>query len=444
MRAQKASSIVQGEIMVVRSHSLSNLGVNSHAMVSAMHANNVERKMPCNLYRPMRPIYSRVFLACLSLFMSHVVYADAGDTFTPYVGYGIFSNDNIIREPDNGNRESDTWRRSTVGVRFDKSISRQRLTADVSLNETKYDRFKEFDNDGRKLGANWNWVLGNRLSGNVGTSFSESLSYDFDEFGKPLPVSVRTQKSNFINGGWHLHPSWRLTAAFKRDDIDYEGSPEQKSQVDTAELGLNYVPKSGNKIGLLLRHGVGDYPNQLPGNTANYTQDEVKANVNWRITGKTELQFLGGWAKRDFEFDPSRNYSGPDGKLTVNWAATGKTALSLAVWRTLGSGYTDGGNLLTLADDRISNYSFNTGASLSANWHATNKIVVEALTSSEGRTYNGVDRSDRHLRSSIGLNYSPLKQWIIRMAFYQQQLKSDFYNSTYRTKGVQLATRYEF
>jgi len=430
--------------MVVRSHSLSNLGVNSHAMVSAMHANNVERKMPCNLYRPMRPIYSRVFLACLSLFMSHVVYADAGDTFTPYVGYGIFSNDNIIREPDNGNRESDTWRRSTVGVRFDKSISRQRLTADVSLNETKYDRFKEFDNDGRKLGANWNWVLGNRLSGNVGTSFSESLSYDFDEFGKPLPVSVRTQKSNFINGGWHLHPSWRLTAAFKRDDIDYEGSPEQKSQVDTAELGLNYVPKSGNKIGLLLRHGVGNYPNQLPGNTANYTQDEVKANVNWRITGKTELQFLGGWAKRDFEFDPSRNYSGPDGKLTVNWAATGKTALSLAVWRTLGSGYTDGGNLLTLADDRISNYSFNTGASLSANWHATNKIVVEALTSSEGRTYNGVDRSDRHLRSSIGLNYSPLKQWIIRMAFYQQQLKSDFYNSTYRTKGVQLATRYEF
>ena len=433
--------------MVVRSHRLSSLEVNPHSMVFAMNVDNGGQETSTVLHSPMRPIYSHIFLACLSLFTPYVVYAGEGDTFTPYVGYGIFSNDNITRQPDSGNRESDTWHQTTVGVRFNKEISRQRLTADVSLNETTYDRFSQYDNDGRRLAANWNWVLGNRLSGNVGTSFSESLpaSYDLDRFGNPLPASVRTQKSNFINGGWHLHPSWRITAAFKRNDIDYEGSPEQKSQVDTAEVGLNYVPKSGNKIGLLLRHGVGNYPNQPPGiDNGDYTQDEVKANVSWRITGKTELQFLGGWATRDFEFDPSRNYSGPDGKLTVNWAATGKTALSLAVWRTLGSGYQDEGDPTSAVDNVNANFSVNTGASLSGNWRATNKIVVEALTSSEGRTYDGADRSDRYMRTSIGVNYSPLRQWSIRMAVYQQQLKSDFDNSSYRTKGVQLATRYEF
>ncbi len=437
--------------MVVRSHPLSNLEVNSHAMVLAMHADNVGRETPCILHRPARPIYNRIFLACLSLLTSHAVYAEAGDTFTPYVGYGIFSTDNITRQPDNGNRESDTWTRATVGLRFDKTISRQRLTADASLNETKYDHFRQFDNDGRKLGANWNWVLGNRLSGNIGTTFLESLPpfLDVGPDGEPLPASVRTQKSSFINGGWHLHPSWRITAAFNRDDIDYEDIPSQKFQLDTAEFGLNYVPKSGNKIGLLVRHGVGDYPNQPPGNTSNYTQDEVKANVNWQITGKTNLQFLGGWAQRNFESGTDRNYSGPDARLTANWAATGKTALTLALWRTLGSANVrSAGDVVDVgaAPDYIySNYSRNTGASMGANWQATNKITVDALTSSEERNYNRIDRADRYQRSSVGLTYLPLRQWSIRMSAYQQQLKSNVGTaSSYRTNGFQLSTRYEF
>ena len=448
--------------MVVRSHRLSSLEVNPHLMVFAMNADNGGRETPSVLHSPMRPIYSHIFLACLSLFTPYVVYAGEGDTFTPYVGYGIYSNDNINNASDtctviNNNpcrtRLSDTWHQTTVGVRFNKEISRQRLSADASLNKTEYDNLSDRDNDGRRLSANWNWVLGNRLSGNVGTSFSESVPNDIfvvttgpNAGAVQSPPNLVTRKSNFINGGWHLHPSWRVTAAFKRDDIKYEQRTGLNAQIDTAELGLNYVPKSGNKIGLLLRHGVGNYPNQPPGiDNGDYTQDEVKANVSWRITGKTELQFLGGWATRDFEFDPSRNYSGPDGKLTVNWAATGKTALSLAVWRTLGSGYTDrGDDLRSPADDVNSNFSLNTGASLSANWHATNKIVVEALTSSEGRTYNRAERTDRYVKSSLGLNYSPLKQWSVRMAVYQQQLNSDFNNSSYRSKGFQLATRYEF
>ena len=432
--------------MVAPLHRLGSFEVNPHSMIFAMNADNGGRHTPSVLHSPMRPIYSHIFLACFSLLAPYVVYAGEGDTFTPYVGYAIYSNDNINNAPDAGTRNSDTWHQTTVGVRFNKEISRQRLSANASLNKTTYDRFSQYDNDGRRLAANWNWVLGNRLSGNVGTSYSESLptSFNVDSNGNPLPASVRTQKNNFINGGWSLHPSWRVTAAFKRDDVEYEDLPAQKSQIDTAEIGLDYVPKSGNKIGLLLRHGVGVYPNQPSDQNGNYTQDEVKANVSWRLTGKTDLKFLGGWATRDFKIDPSRDYSGPDGRLTVNWAATGKTALALAVWRTLGSGYQDEGDRTIAADNVNSNYSLNTGASLSANWHATNKIVVEASTSSEDRTYNRTDRSDRYLRSSIGLNYSPLRQWNIRMAVYQQHLKSDVDSSSYRTKGFQLATRYEF
>lgn len=415
-----------------------------------MHADHVGRRAPRVLPRP-RLICTRIFLACLSLLASHAVYAEAGDTFTPYVGYGLFSDDNITRQPDSGNRESDTWRRTTVGVRFDKTISRQRLTADASLNDTKYDSFKRFDNDGRKLGANWNWVLGNRLSGNVGTKFSESLT-PFDDVGpdgEPLPSSVRTQKSSFINGGWHLHPSWRVTAAFSRDEIEYEDIPSAKLQLDTTELGLNYVPKSGNKIGLLVRHGAGDYPNQLPGNAGNYTQDEVKANISWQITGKTNLQFLGGWARRSFESSSGRDFTGPDARLIANWAATGKTALTLALWRELGSANIrnsrDVIDVEPALDDFSSNYSRNTGGSLSANWQATNKIRVDASTLSESRDYNRIERADRYQKHSIGLTYLPLRQWSIRMSVYQQRLKSNFDTAaTYRTKGFQVATRYEF
>ena len=385
---------------------------------------------------------------CL-LMAAQPVLAAEGDTFTPYVGYGIYHDDNISRQPDDGVRSGDTWRKTTVGIRFDKEISRQRVRVDASLNDTKYDDFSRFDNDGRRLLANWNWVMGNRFSGNVGTSYIETLTpfNDVAADGTPLPSSVRTQRRSFANGGWHFHPAWRVTAGVSRDDVNYEDIPSARLSIDASEVGIDYIARSQNRIGLVLRHSDATYPNQLPGLGSDYTQDEVKANVKWRLTGKTDLQFLGGWARRRFDSQVGRDFTGPDARLTANWAATGKTSFTLAAWRELGSGIYryDHEAIVGEPDDLSSNYSRNTGASIKANWQATAKMGFDAMLQSEDRDYNRIDRSDRYRKSTVGMTYLPLRQLNIRLSVYDQRLDSDATSATtYRTKGFQIATRYEF
>src|SRR5690606_25127938 len=105
----------------------------------------------------------------------------------------------------------------------------------------------------------------------------------------------RTQRRTFIDGGWRFHPSWRVRAAFSRDGLDYEEIPSAKLRIDASEVGIDYLARSQNRAGLLLRHSVGEYPNADSVASSNYTQDEIKANVLWQLTGKTGLEFLGGW-----------------------------------------------------------------------------------------------------------------------------------------------------
>jgi exopolysaccharide biosynthesis operon protein EpsL len=399
-----------------------------------------------------RPAYSRIFLACLSL-LAGAAYAGEGDFLTPYIGYGVASDDNMSRAPSGGDRISDTWTTTTYGLRVDKTISRQRLTADLSINDTKYDRFSQYDNSGRNLNANWAWGIGNHFSGNIGSNYNEGLT----PFSDSTPIrSVVTQKRTFINGEWHFHPSWRLDGSVSRTDANYDSFPSANLRLNTTEIGFGYSPKSGNLAAVLLRHSVGEYPNGL----GDYTQDEAKANIRWQVTGKTNLQFLGGWADRKFEQQGNKDYSGFDARMTANWLATGKTSFVLAAYRELGSGVgvDSAGNTVPVTSDPainqadyFANFSLNTGASLSANWQATSKIAVNAAVLSEKRDYNGVgnvffpaDRADRYRRNTIGITFLPFRQLNIRASVYQQQLDSNFALASYRTKGFQINARYEF
>jgi exopolysaccharide biosynthesis operon protein EpsL len=392
--------------------------------------------------------YRRIAAACLLLLAgTGAAYAGEGDVFTPYVGYGVYHDDNLSRQPDNGNREGDTWYKTTAGLRIDKTISRQRLTANVSVNDTKFDRFHQFDNDGRKLAANWAWEIGNHLSGNLGASETRDLT----PFGQrdlsisdPLGPFVRTQKRTYIDGGWRFHPAWRLRGSYNHYDVKYEGNEFANLKLDISEVGIDYSTRAQNKIGFLVRHTDGEYPNSFGVFTGDYTQDEAKLNVSWKITGKTDLEFLGGWARRNYDsdFETARNFSGADGRLTMNWKATGKTTVSLALYRELGSG------LGSFNSDDFSNYSRNKGVSLGANWQATAKILVDASFQRETRDYNGIivstaNRSDTYRKNTIGVTFLPLRQLSIRASVYQQYLDSNI-GTSYSTKGFMLTTRYEF
>ena len=365
------------------------------------------------------------------------------DVFTPYVTFGAYYDANLLRQPEavkqSGAALSDRWTRAAIGLRMDKELGRQRLTADLSANHVEYDRFNQFSNDGKDLLANWKWVAGNQFSGNIGTSYSEGLT-PFDDY-RSFERSIRTQRKNYVDGSWRFHPSWQLNAAYNRFDLRYDTQAQNPSErnLDMTDIGIDYLAKSGNKVGLVARHIEGRYPYA---DINSYDQNELKAKVDWQLTGKTYLQFLGGWAKREYATNPQRDSSVPSARLTAYWKATGKTAFSLGIWRELGA-----------TDDLAANYARNQGISVGSTWDATSKISVDGLIMTEKRDYNGVaviqgiapsDRDDRYRNAMLGVTYKPTAHLRVRASVYRTTLDSNIAEASYRTNGIQINTRYEF
>ncbi len=366
-----------------------------------------------------------------------------GDTFTPYASYGIYYDANLLRQSDavrqSGAQLSDRWTRAGVGIRMDKEIGRQKLTADVSAYRADYDHFNQYSNTGKDGVANWKWALGNQFSGNVGVNYAQALT-PFEDY-RSLERSMQTQTKTYVDGSWRFHPSWQLNTAYSHYDLDYDLASQQPSErtLDITDVGVDYLARSGNKVGMVLRHIEGDYKYA---DINSYSQNEVKAKVDWQITGKTLIQFLGGYAKREYAVNPQRDSGVPSARLTAYWKATNKTAVSLGAWRELGA-----------TDNLAANYARNQGVSLASTWDATSKISVDGLVMTEKRSYNGVsviagldplNRSDDYRNALLGVTYKPTSHWRIRAAVFRTTLDSNIPSASYSTDGAHISTRYEF
>ncbi|HEY6774526.1 MAG TPA: hypothetical protein VI140_11175, partial [Oxalicibacterium sp.] len=132
--------------------------------------------IPFTYFRRKATSSPQILLLAAGALACTPTFAAEGDVFTPYASYGIYYDANLLRNPDYLGRDSDRWQRAAVGIKMDKDIGRQELTADLSANHSDYDRFTQFDNTGKELQANWKWAYGNYFSGNLGTSYSEALT----------------------------------------------------------------------------------------------------------------------------------------------------------------------------------------------------------------------------------------------------------------------------
>ena len=101
------------------------------------------------------------------------------DVFEPYADVTYTYDDNVFRIPDVeriGEPTSDTsWKRD-VGVTIDKTISREHFTGNLDVYKVTFDRFNEIDYIGKDAAGNWAWGYFNDLSGDVGASYTESLT----------------------------------------------------------------------------------------------------------------------------------------------------------------------------------------------------------------------------------------------------------------------------
>lgn len=323
-------------------------------------------------------------LALLVGVMCSAAIAAPGDVLTVQGTAGFAYDDNLLRVPDDqpafDDQRSDWWYYAELGLNLDKSYQRQRIAATAKLSRYAFDHFTQLDYTGKDLQGTWYWHLGNRFDGKAGASYVETLGPYTDI--RSDQRNLRQQRRGFVDGGWTFHPRWRARAAFASEKFTYD-LPSQRFNErteDTYELELDYLPPTGSTVGLVLRRIEGDYPNGRPIGPFivkdDFTQDEVKARVDWIASGVTKVQVLAGWAQRDQPSYGDGTTSGANGRISAEYTPRGKLSYNAALWRDFAP-----------LESTLVSYTQNTGASIGATWEPRSQLKLDARAIFERREY---------------------------------------------------------
>jgi exopolysaccharide biosynthesis operon protein EpsL len=316
--------------------------------------------------------------------------AGTADAFKLVGSVGYTHDDNLFRLPDgdpgfNGQR-SDNARQALVGAVFDKTYGRQRILAHAKRYKVKFDTFGQLDYDGKDYLASLDWVLGNRFDGKAGASYVQILA-PYTDF-RSTERNLRIQRRQFLEANWHLHPDWQLRGGYTRDKFSYELPIQRFNDRDEKayEAGFDYTPKSGSTAGIVFRRVKGNYLNERTATgirvNDDFTQDEVKARVNWKVTPITSVQVLAGRASRKHKVLGLRDAKGFNGRVTASLHPRQKLRVSLSAYREFAA-----------IESNIVPFSLNRGYSAGASWDLTPKLRIDGNVSRERRNYEGLPAS---------------------------------------------------
>ena len=391
----------------------------------------------------------------LTSFCQPALAAGFGKVVQPFVSYTGTADDNMLRIRDKmdpqpllgTNNLFDISQRITGGVMFEKEISRQRLSADLNWSHTRFERFDQMNNNLKSFSGNWNWFLGNRLEGNMGASYVQSLA---PLLFQPGIKNVLTEQTEFINAAWRLHPSWRLNGDYTRYDFNTDSLNNRMRFLnrteDRFEAGLDYLVSSNSTVGILLRNIRGDFPVlvQAPDGSFSdnsYDQKEVLAKINWVVSEKSRLQWTGGWVERKNASFAQRDFSGFNARMIYDWQPTGKIGLRMNGWRQTAA-----------MQNLTASFSLNTGVSIVPSWNMAEKVRLEGDFSYETRNFTqfailtdpqlALGQNNTFRNAAIKLIYRPYLNLQLSASAYHSDLKSDSSLGGFSANGANINLQY--
>lgn len=375
--------------------------------------------------------------------------AALSDTIHPFVSIGYTYDDNLLRLPEGYTAlegGSDRATQSQAGLLIERPFGRQKLTGSAKISRVTFDRFDQLNYNGKDFNGDLAWQLGNRFSGTLGGVYNETLTPFSDVLTNQR--NLRTTRRGYVTGAWRFHPSWRVRSSFTRNKYEYELLAQRVNNrsEDIVEVGGDYLASSGSTAGLVARQWKGSYdsPRRF-GNVLlvnDFSQRELKANINWMLSGVTRVQVLAGYAKREYDTLSTRDSSGFNGRATVTWAATGKLKFVGEGWREFAA-----------VESLVVSNSLNRGASVAATWDATGKLQATASLRRISRRFELLDDAnaefntpDRTRSAQLGLTYAPtLTTQVSLTAFTEKRTGTPLVGTNdYRAKGVSINASAQF
>jgi len=354
------------------------------------------------------------------------------DVFSIDVGGGIEHHDNIFRVR---NGPSDTIVRGLLGVRFERELSLQRLSAFATVEPVKYLDFSRFDYVGYGLGAAWDWEIGRPVFGRLEARLTQSQS-PFDTVGVGVNNLVRGQYFRGL-AALRLTQNWSVIGATDYLSNDNSALSQRPADFDRTafEFGLRYASGAALELDFLYRKEDGDYPNRqvfdangnlLPAAVDNaYSQDALLMRISYRPTDVTRIGGTIGFTGRSYDNISQRDFDGITGSLDFEWPLSGQVTMRASLFRAI-----DTAELLT------ANYVDVRGLALTPIWRLTSRVTLDGLLNYSQRDYQGdpgfiftgaAVRKDNVLDFGVRVNYE-----LARRVFVYADLRRLDRSSNYR------------
>ena len=336
-------------------------------------------------------------LLVLSAALSPVSTAYAAlEKFDPYASARVLWDSNIFRV--SGDEEArrllgSTSKNDTVGYlgggfESDYKLSRQHLFLDAEAIRAKYDNFDDLDHTKLKGRAAWGWQVGNLWSGNLGYRYERRLrSFNQDSFPEK---DMRTEKIPYLDGGYQVHPDWRLEGGVSLSDVSYQERDRLDRDAVSGKLEVQYRSTLNTRLGVRLKYTDNDLNDQDVAGVSisnDYQETEISGVLYWEATGKSSLEARMGYTQQSYDDLDDRDYQGSTGRLTYYWRATGKTKVDVSAWRE-----TDTQN------DEITTYVLTKGVSVRPSWSVTPLITLRGEVAYINDDYKG----ENDIRTALG------------------------------------------
>lgn len=415
-----------------------------------------------HFYRPRsQVVYGLIFLSPMAYAESQVPDYDRHEgivDFRPYVSAQASYDSNIFRLENSTRAQqllgtsqlSDSLLKTELGLETRMRLSRQLVTVDLSVNDTKYDQFKRLDFTGNAKAIRWSWVLGSYLDGIISYSDSEVDSGFTDVVSSAAAVSsnnLRTTQSTQASLFWHIHPDWTVFGSLQKNDLSNNNTAFifSNRQENIYEAGLRYISGEQNQISLSLRNIDYDYPNRsatslaLFGNTS--TRQDAIGIFTYNPTIKLNLVAKISAVSLDYPNHGNRNFDDISQRWTMAYAYSPDTNLGASLYREVNQ-----------VDDAVSTYVQNEGLSVLSGWIITPKTSIGAnaelktqeYLGSSGTSSTSVARKDDIETYSIFAKYQATQKMLLQVNFAKSSRKSNNPNLSYDDDIINAIISYEF
>jgi len=270
---------------------------------------------------------------------------------------------------------------------------------------------------------------------------------------QPGVKNLRDTKTQYFNGDWRFHSNWGLHSGYTHFN-QTNGAAITKflnREEHIFDFGVNFYATDINKVGVLFRRTWGDFPASsvlAPDGVAadnSFDQNEVRAVVDWFFSGKSWVQFSGGWVERKNATFSSNDFNGFNARVIYILRPTAKTAMALSGWRETGP-----------VNAINARFSLNTGVSFAPSWDITEKIKLQGEVLYENREFNGFaggagtalvarKTDNKVFDGSLGLVYKPYTGiQVSALAYHKQLTIDDAALGDMTANGASITIRYTF